>query len=196
MASFFGNQDVNSDVNRAVNRLQERLKLLEDRFDMTTLLLDNHTSHVGEQLEHDLPPVPIPQDVMEMPFSHVLETFPWMSKLIQLHLHIYNPAYLHGPTKSFGVPEDNDEKGPQRSAEGSSNVFKPSFEYSASRPLDEEQERLRSRPDCPSVNGSIDSFLPPSYHPGSTGHGQPQRFERPDGNLLWDCKSFQSWKHS
>ncbi|XXH04528.1 hypothetical protein Hte_010944 [Hypoxylon texense] len=41
-----------------------------------------------------IPPVPIPPEVLEMPFDVVLETFPWLPRVLQDHLFDYNRPYL------------------------------------------------------------------------------------------------------
>ncbi|KAI4858842.1 hypothetical protein F4820DRAFT_454470 [Hypoxylon rubiginosum] len=55
-----------------------------------------------------VPPVPIPPEVLHMPFDVVLETFPWLPRVLQDHLYEYNPEYLYRehPEMYPGIGED------------------------------------------------------------------------------------------
>ncbi|KAI1770487.1 hypothetical protein F4818DRAFT_446291 [Hypoxylon cercidicola] len=55
---------------------------------------DNLPNPATEHYEF-IPPVPIPLEVLAMPFDVVLETFPWLPRLLQNHFYDYNPRYLY-----------------------------------------------------------------------------------------------------
>ncbi|KAI6081115.1 hypothetical protein F4821DRAFT_265238 [Hypoxylon rubiginosum] len=42
-----------------------------------------------------VPTVPIPPEVLQMPFGEVIERIPWLPVLLQQHLYEYNPRYLY-----------------------------------------------------------------------------------------------------